>query len=86
MLTISFVTPSGNITSRDFKMSDIHDHWKMEDTFNAFRAVTETESIQSVTADGDELGLLLVRFVNLPYCIPRCTWFGETARFIFHNV
>lgn len=47
----------------------------------------QTECVQMISADGDELLLIINRFKNIPYTTAQVTrWTGEFARFIYENM
>jgi hypothetical protein len=48
----------------------------------------DNEEIIEIQADCDELAAIRRKFVNLPYPIDRpvVNWYGDTAKFIYHNL
>lgn len=50
------------------------------------RSTADSVEVREIQAEGDMLGLIIVRFPNLVYATPKTVWHGEMARFIYNNL
>jgi hypothetical protein len=57
--------------------------WTTKEVFPSFNPGTK---ILQMTADGEELDFITIRFNNLPSCIGFSIWSGEWADFIYKNL